>query len=53
MRDLRFADDTALLSNTSDGLDNLIHATKEHFESQNSHAKCKQNPNNEHRKMQR
>ena len=35
LRDLRYADDTALLSTTKEGLTNLLKATKEHSESKN------------------
>ena len=32
LRDLRYADDTALLSTTTEGLNQLIHSVKEHSE---------------------
>ena len=35
LRDLRYADDTALLSTTTEGLKKLLEATKEHSESRN------------------
>ena len=35
IRDLRYADDTALLSTTAEGLKNLVQATKEHSEEKN------------------
>ena len=41
IRDLRYADDTALLATTPKGLDNLIKAVKEHSEQKGLHLNVK------------
>ncbi|GFN97133.1 hypothetical protein PoB_002363900 [Plakobranchus ocellatus] len=41
IRDLRYADDTALLSTTTEGLEKLIKAVKEHSEQKGLHLNVK------------
>ena len=51
IRDLRYADDTALLATTPKGLDNLIKAVKEHSEQKGLHLNVKKTKINGHRQM--
>ena len=53
IRDLRYADDTALLATTTTGLENLIKFVKEHSEQKGLFLNVKKNLNHEHRQMQR